>query len=165
MILYIHRFVNWLLKHHVFVQEWDRGGDLPFRAIDTCMQNFGQVWYSLHIVFLLRTQHNSVILVRTLFKHCRLVVLIEHWVDECIHYSGCNIKLCVCQIPLPIVLEKRPSNNKCQFVRKLVFSKLDKELLKTVLKIWIYPNLVNNFAAPFIWSLVDRASDSIMVLT
>ena len=43
MILYIHRFVNWLLKHHVFVQEWDRGGDLPFRAIDTCMQNFGQV--------------------------------------------------------------------------------------------------------------------------
>ena len=24
---------------------------------------------------------------------------------ECIHCSGCNINLCICQIPLPIVLE------------------------------------------------------------
>ena len=30
---------------------------------------------------------------------------IEHRVHECIHCSGCNINLCVCQIPLPIVLE------------------------------------------------------------
>ena len=63
------------------------------------------VIHSLHSVFLLRTQENSFMLVRTVFKHCRLVVLIERRVDGFIHSSVCDINLCVWQIPLPIVLE------------------------------------------------------------
>ena len=42
---------------------------------------------------------------KDLFKHCRLVVLIEHRVDEYIHCSGCNINLCLCLKTLHIVLK------------------------------------------------------------
>ena len=52
-------------------------------------------------------------------------------------------------VPLPMVLERQPSNNKGQIVRKLVLSKFDKGLVNAVLKILIYPITVDNFAALF----------------
>ena len=82
--------------------------DLFIHVCETlALQTFMYTCETWHIMSLLRTQQNSFMLVMTLFKYCRLVVLIEHQVDECINCSGCNINynLCVFQLPLPIVLE------------------------------------------------------------